>query len=124
MTSRNLRIWQQNCNKSLDAQHLLLNGLHPDYYDIVLIQEPYIAPTRETRARPHWNVLYPTTHNDTRTTMRSIILVNKKISKNLWEQIAIKSPDITAVRIKVGSYTISIYNIYNECETVDTLRLF
>jgi len=57
-TSRNilhqLRIYQLNCNASNDAQLIMLNSLNLNAWDIVAIQEPYIAFNHVTRATPYW----------------------------------------------------------------------
>lgn len=66
-----LRInWQQNLNKSLDAQGYLINTTREDKYDIVAIQEPYIDQNKLTRANTRWVVLYPSGHHDTRERAR------------------------------------------------------
>jgi hypothetical protein len=41
------------------AQHVLLNDLNPNTYDIAAIQEPYMDFLGKTRANPHWRVVYP-----------------------------------------------------------------
>ncbi|OBZ69995.1 hypothetical protein A0H81_10500 [Grifola frondosa] len=59
-----LRIWQQNLNKSLDAQLDLLHAANPDNYDLLLLQEPYLDHLNLTRANHHWTVVYPSRHHD------------------------------------------------------------
>jgi hypothetical protein len=49
-TNNHLRIYQLNCNASLDAQLIMLNSLNPGDWDVVAIQEPYIAFNHVTRA--------------------------------------------------------------------------
>ena len=60
--SSRLRIWQQNLNKSPDAQSDLIHKIND--YDIMLIQEPYIDFLGNNRATRAWTTLYPTRHRD------------------------------------------------------------
>ena len=39
-----LRIWQQNLNNSLAAQHSLINGPLATQWDLLALQEPAIDP--------------------------------------------------------------------------------
>ena len=80
----NIRFRQQNLNKSLIAQLDLLNGTDPKDTDFVFLQEPHIDFLHQTRANQHWTVIYPSTHNRSPTRTRSVILVNKSVSKNNW----------------------------------------
>jgi hypothetical protein len=57
-----LRIWQQNPNKSLEAQTDLLHSLDLNTYDIAMLQEPYVDWLRHTRANTHWTPIYPLNH--------------------------------------------------------------
>jgi hypothetical protein len=108
-----LRIWQQNINRSLVAQHDLLNALGDNDYDICAIQEPYLDAMHKTRANSHWSVIYPSTHMIEPKKTRTVILVNKKLSTDKWEELEVDSGDVTGMRIKTDTYTISLYNIYN-----------
>ena len=119
----NIRFRQQNLNKSLIAQLDLLNGTDPKDTDFVFLQEPHIDFLHQTRANQHWTVIYPSTHNRSPMRTRSVILVNKSVSKNNWRQIPIESADVTAVELKCARNSISFYNIYNACEHSDTLTL-
>ena len=108
-----LRIWQQNTNRSLIAQHDLLNMLGNNDYDICAIQEPYLDSMNKTRANSHWIVIYPTTHATDPKKTRAVILVNKKLSTDRWEELDIDSGDATGMRLRTDTNTIDIYNIYN-----------
>ena len=56
-----LRIWQQNLNNSLAAQHSLINGPIASQWDVLAIQEPAIDRNIGlTKANSHWRVIYPT----------------------------------------------------------------
>ncbi|KIJ06853.1 hypothetical protein PAXINDRAFT_91380, partial [Paxillus involutus ATCC 200175] len=54
-----LRIWQQNLNASKDAQIPFLNGINPDEWDILTIQEPYINPVNNTISTRKYHAIYP-----------------------------------------------------------------
>ncbi|OBZ78309.1 hypothetical protein A0H81_02654 [Grifola frondosa] len=109
-----LRIWQQNLNKSLDAQLDLLHAANPDNYDLLLLQEPYLDHLNLTRANHHWTVVYPSRHHDDDTRSRSVILVSRKISTGAWVPISIPSPDLTAITILTNSDPVHIFNAYIE----------
>ena len=114
-TQQQLRIVQQNLNKSLTAQLHLLNTARPTDWDILLVQEPWIV-FNGTRATPHWRVLYPKAYFDDNTKLlRSIILINTAIPTNLYEQIQFNTPDITRLILKTEEKKIVIINVYNDC---------
>jgi exonuclease III len=116
----NLRIWQQNINKSLEGQSDLLVSLKMDY-DVCLIQEPYIDFKGKTRANPHWSVIYPETHNTNHKATRSLILVNTRLKSDSWTHIPFDSPDVTGIQL-VGDFgTLRLINIYNDCNHNDSL---
>jgi hypothetical protein len=118
----NLRIRQQNINKSLISQQDLLVSLRKDDYDICAIQEPYLDHNARTRANNYWISVYPTTHETAPEATRSIILINTHLITNDWKQIPISHPDITAVEIS-GSYgTLRLFNIYNNCNNNDAIK--
>jgi Endonuclease-reverse transcriptase len=114
-TRRQLQIWQQNTNRSLEAQLDLLHSLTPTDFDIATIQEPHVDFLGNSRATPHWISTYPSNHCDNPKATRSLILVNKTlVSTNAWTQIPIDSLDITALRLESNLGTIYFYNIYND----------
>jgi exonuclease III len=110
-----LRIWQQNLNKNLGAQHDVLHSADPQKFDIIALQELHIDFLGRTRANPHWYVIYPTDHLQNQKATRSVILVNKKSATSSWAQIAVQSQDVTALKISGKGVEISLYNIYNDC---------
>ena len=119
--SANLRIWQQNLNKSLTSQLHLLNTAHPSDWDILILQEPWIGHLG-TRSSPHWRALYPDTYFvDNTKTPRSLILVNTNIPTNAYDQIHFNSPDVTGLRITQGTHKIMLINVYNDCGHNDSL---
>ena len=114
-TQNQLRIWQQNLNKSLIAQHHLLNMAQPQEWDVLLLQEPWFNNTT-TRASRHWRVLYPDIYYEDKTAnLRSIILINANISTDCYEQIQFRSTDVTGIRISTGAGPVTLINVYNDC---------
>ena len=110
-----LRIWQQNLNKSLTAQLHLLNTASPKDWDILLLQEPWFGNT-VTRATHSWRVLYPDIYYENKTAnLRSIILVNTNISTDCYEQIQLRSTDVTGMRIVTDAGPVTVLNVYNDC---------
>lgn len=112
--TRQLKIWQQNVNKSLTSQLDLLQSLGARDFDLAIIQEPYIDYLNLTRSNPYWSVIYPTKHHDKTGLTRSIILVNTRLTTNCWTQLPVDSTDITAIQIESEDITLRIFNIYND----------
>ena len=54
-----IRIWQQNLNKSMAAQLHVVNSPMAEHYDLILFQEPFMDQRGNTRATPKFNVVYP-----------------------------------------------------------------
>jgi len=110
-----LRIWQQNLNKSLIAQQHLLNTASPQDWDILLLQEPWFGNT-VTRATHSWRVLYPDIYYEDKTAnLRSIILINTNLSTDNYEQIQFQNTDVTGVRIMTSTGPVTVLNVYNDC---------
>jgi ribonuclease HI/endonuclease/exonuclease/phosphatase family metal-dependent hydrolase len=78
---------------------------------------------RKTRTNSHWRVIYPSTYYTDLSAVRSVILVNTRISTNVWRQIDVPSSDITAIQISGDFGNISIFNIYNDCKHSRNIRL-
>ena len=111
-----LRIWQQNLNRSFNAQMHVLNSADPAEWDLLLFQEPWLDYLRNTRANIHWRVVYPPSHfDDGSPPTRSVILVNTSISSDFWEALPTPTSDITAIKIKTDSGLVSIFNLYVDC---------
>ena len=98
-TTQKLRIWQQNINHSLKGQLYLLQSLKDNKYDIVVLQEPHIDFLGCTRANPHWTVIYPKNHLANPGKTRAVILINRRMSTNNWNELLLASMDVTGVRI-------------------------
>ena len=120
-----LRILQQNLNKSLIAQLHLINTARPNNWDILILQEPWIGHTG-TRSSPHWRVLYPNTHfTDNSNTQCSLIFINTNIPTNSYKQVHFDNADVTGIRITHGAQKTILINVYNDCnhnESIDSIR--
>ena len=121
---KELAIWQQNLNKSPNCQHGLISSgrLAKHNIDIIALQEPSINFLSKTIASRDWVPLYPSTHEKQPEKTRSVILVRSDILTESWEQLDFPSGDVTALRIKESWGTLTIFNIYNDCEHDDTLE--
>jgi hypothetical protein len=120
--TQQLKIWQQNCRKSLVNQLHVINSLNPDSFDICLIQEPYIDFINNTRAPAGWKVIYPPTRYTNGDRTRSVILVSPRLATSNWMDLCINSPDVTAIQLWGSFGNLMILNIYNDCEHADSLK--
>ncbi|KAG2121946.1 Endonuclease/exonuclease/phosphatase, partial [Suillus clintonianus] len=119
-----LRIWQQNLRKSLNAWEHMLKNLDPESFDIACIQEPYFNPVNLANASNlgrFWDVVYPTNHHSQPDRSKTLLLVNKRLSKNHWHIVPIHSPNVMAIEILGPFGKVRIYNIYNQCDNDSTL---
>src|ERR1700678_4225835 len=76
-----IKIWQQNTRRSLDAQLALINSLE-NKYDMVCIQEPHFDFRNVSRATGAWHTIYPTFLSNNDDHPRAIMLIQEKISTN------------------------------------------
>jgi hypothetical protein len=113
---RQLKIWQQNCRKSLVNQLHMSNSLRTSEFDLCLIQEPYIDFLNNTQAPRGWRVIYPPTRYKNGPPTRSVILISPTIATANWTDLYIDSPDVTAIQIWGDFGTLRIFNVYNACE--------
>ncbi|KAH9052631.1 hypothetical protein EDB87DRAFT_1570290, partial [Lactarius vividus] len=118
-----LAIWQQNINKSPACQHRIISsGKLADYnIDIVALQEPAINFLNKSIASRDWVPIYPSTHGKHPHKTRTVTLVRSDLLTESWEQIDFPSGDVTAIRIKETWGTLTLFNIYNDCEHNDTI---
>src|SRR5882724_9323639 len=120
--STQLRIRQQNVNKSLVAQGDLLHRLDPKAFDIVAIQEPYLDRNHNTHANTHWYTLYPKEHYIEPEKTRSIIFVNKRIATDSWIQVDFSLSDMTVVQVQAAAGVVLVINMYNQITSTDTIN--
>jgi exonuclease III len=119
-----LAIWQQNLNKSPLCQHGLISSrrLARHNIDIIALQELSINFLNKTIGSWDWIPLYPTTYEKQPDKTRAVMLIRGDICTENWEQLDFPSGDVTALQIKEEWGTITIFNIYNDCEHDDMLE--
>ncbi|KAJ6561098.1 hypothetical protein DFH09DRAFT_831703, partial [Mycena vulgaris] len=108
-----LAIWQQNLDRGLDNQQILLEGLGRDRYHFAALQEPYMDQNRKTRVNAWWTAVYPSGHEASKERTRAVTLVNRSLSTNAWSQIHIPCPDVVGIELRGDFGTLRI-NIYND----------
>ena len=120
-----IKIWQQNLNKSPACQHDLLssNKLTSMNIDIIALQEPAIINDNRSIAARDWISVYPTLHLSNPDKTRSLMLINAQISTDRWNQLDFPSSDVTAVQFTSEWGKLSIFNIYNEGTSNNTINL-
>jgi hypothetical protein len=102
----------------------MLKDLDLNVYDIACIQEPYLNPVKLANAsnlRQYWDVIYLTDHHTSPERLQVIMLINKKLSKNNWHTVTIKSSNIMAIELTGNFGKVHMYNIYNTCDNDNTL---
>ncbi|KAG1813422.1 hypothetical protein EV424DRAFT_1326627, partial [Suillus variegatus] len=90
-------------------------NLDPNKYDIACIQEPYLNPVNLANASNlsrFWDVVYPSNHHANLMRSQTLILVNKRISKNNWHIIHVNSPNVMAIELISLHGKVRIYNVY------------
>jgi hypothetical protein len=85
----NIKIWQQNINKSPTSQHDLISSkyLIDIGANIVALQEPAINHFNKTIAAKDWIPIYPSTHSKQPDKTRSVILVSAMLASDSWQQL-------------------------------------
>ncbi|KAJ3803787.1 hypothetical protein F5876DRAFT_8486, partial [Lentinula aff. lateritia] len=86
-------------------------------HDFICIQEPWTDRVGNTRKGSCWHIIYPSSRlsMESGVLLRSIILINRKISSNIWRQIDIPGTnDITAILLTGPFGKLGIFNIYND----------
>ena len=121
----NLKIWQQNVNKSQACQHDLISSgrLAKEGVDMIAIQEPAINSFGGTVTARDWTVIYPVTHGSDPSKTRSLILIRSNIVTDCWSQVEIDTGDVTAVLMKGSWGTIAIFNAYIDCTHERTIEV-
>ena len=118
-----ISIWQQNVNRSSTCQHDLISSvvLTGKGVDIVALQEPSISKFGTTVASRDWILIYPSTHGTEPHNTRSIILIRSNILTEQWKQVDYPSGDVTIMQLSGSWGELTLFNIYNDCETNDTI---
>ncbi|KAH8823904.1 hypothetical protein DL96DRAFT_1419014, partial [Flagelloscypha sp. PMI_526] len=89
-------------------------------------QEPHIDFIGNTRTiGTNWIVVYPTDRKTRRTLKyRSVIFIKKSLTSGQWEELEIEGTgDITAITIKTEQGQFSIFSIYVDGASDDSLQI-
>jgi len=124
-TTDKLLIWQQNVNKSPTCHHNLISSNHLANMGIgiIALQEPAINSFGLTIAARDWTPIYPTPHGATPDRTRAITLIHANISTDTWTQLDFPSSNVTVMQITGNWGKLTIFNIYNDCDNNDTIKM-
>jgi len=125
LESENIKIWQQNVNKSRTCQHNLMSNNHlvREGINIVALQEPAIDPQGFTLVARDWTPIYPSLHRKTESNTRAVTFIRANLSSDSWKQLDFPSVDVTAVQLKGAWGKLTIVNVYNDGGNDDTVCL-
>ncbi|KAH8823377.1 hypothetical protein DL96DRAFT_1469625 [Flagelloscypha sp. PMI_526] len=104
----------------------LLNNPKIAQYDILCLQEPHADFMGNTRTlATTWTVVYPTDRKTGKTlTYRSVILIKKTFASGQWEELDVEgSGDITAITIRTEQGQYSIFSIYMDGASDESLQI-
>ncbi len=120
-----LSIWQQNVNKSPTCQHDIIsnNILIRKGINLITLQKPAISGTGFLIASRDWTPVYPSNHSINLHITRSIMLIRADVSTENWNQVEFPSSDVTVIQISRHWDKITVFNIYNDGEGDDTIKL-
>ena len=120
-----LSIWQQNVNKSSICQHDIIsnNILVRKGINLIALQEPAISGTGFSITSRDWTTVYPSKHSDNPHNTRAIMLIRADVSTEGWNQIDFPSSDVTVIQLSGQWGKITVFNIYNDGEHDDTIKL-
>src|SRR5260221_799995 len=121
----NLKIWQQNVNKSRACQHNLISSNHlvREGINVIALQEPAIDPQGYTIAARDWTPIYPSHHRKSDKTTRAITLIRADLSSDSWKQLDFPSADVVVMQLKGTWGKLTIANVYNDGGNDETVRL-
>jgi len=120
-----LSIWQQNVNKSRVCQHDLMsnNILIRKGINFVALQEPALSGTGLTIASRDWTPVYPSDHGKNPLKTRSVLFIRADMITENWNQLDFPSSDVTVVQLTGQWGKITIFNIDNDGESDETVKL-
>src|SRR5260221_3833618 len=100
--TENIKIWQQNVNKSRVCQHNLISNNHlvREGTNIIVLQEPAIDLQGFTIAARDWTPIYPSLHRKTESTTRAVTLIRANLSSDSWKQLDLPSANVVAIQLK------------------------
>jgi len=90
---------------------------------IIMLQEPAINPFGLTITARDWMPIYPTPHGTMPARTQVVMLIRSNISTDTWTQLDFPSSDITVMQIMGNWGELTIFNIYNDCDNNDMIKL-
>ncbi|EEB90474.1 hypothetical protein MPER_11316, partial [Moniliophthora perniciosa FA553] len=117
-------------HKSKSAAFDLINETRnnslTENYDIICIQEPWQDSYGNVKRGARWELLHPTSRPALPEAIktRSVILVNKSLASDSWQQVDIPNTnDVTAVRLSGEYGSLLVVNVYNDINHNHTIHL-
>jgi hypothetical protein len=99
-TAERICILQINLNKSPNAHLDLINNVHGDKWDIVLVQEPNITFFTNIRTPNNFTLVTPASRFSLPNPVRSAIWMSSHLSTNTWKIISVPDTnDIMAIQV-------------------------
>jgi exonuclease III len=90
--------------------------------NIIALQEPSINAYNLTIASKEWMTICPTTHSSDPSKTRAVSFINAHISTDNWIQIDFPLGDVTAIQLTGKWGKMTIFNIYNEGNSNETIQ--
>lgn len=108
-----IKIWQLNVNRSKTAQEEMLATPDINNYDIIALQEPFFySHVKLTKADHKWTVIYPSSWMNNDSRVRSVLLINCRISDEALASISFTSNNVTGIQLQTDIGLIRIVNLY------------
>lgn len=101
----------------------MIENTSPEDIDIIAVQEPHIDFNGLSRGGNGWRMVYPNGHDRNRKETQAILLVSTRVSSNAWAKISVNSSDIVAIIIATSDCDLVLFNIYNDCEHSDSMKI-
>jgi len=87
-----------------------------------VLQEPAINHLGNTIASRDWTPIYPTKHSEDPSGTRSMTFIGSMLSSDSWNQLDFRSSDVTVIQLNGSWGKLTIFNIYNDGSSNNTLR--
>jgi endonuclease/exonuclease/phosphatase family metal-dependent hydrolase len=112
-------------NKSPSCQHSILSNNHlvREGINIIALQKPALSGGGLTISSRDWVTVYPMNHTTVPLKSRSLTLIRVNISTKNWSQLDFPSSNVMVTQITRQLGKITIFNIYNDGENNETIRL-
>src|SRR5216683_4648766 len=91
--------------------------------NIIALQKPALSRGRLSISLQDWVMVYPTNHTNASLKTRSLTLIRANINSETWSQLDFPSSDVMIMQITSHWGKTTIFNIYNDGESNETVRL-